>query len=99
MNVFHPCLEFLGAEAKDYLDIDALLKAGHSLALGLGWARAIYRDAFNSMLPLKALTFFEDGDLPSLPTEVKARLRQAAESVPEIPTVSLHADRISPVDS
>ena len=83
------------AEAKDYLDIDALLRTGCPLALGLGCARAIYRNHFNPMLPLKALTFFEDGDLPDLPEPVKRRLTLAVEDVESIPAVSLYAERIS----
>lgn len=82
------------AESKDYLDVEALLRAGHSLTLGLAWARAIYGSAFNAMLPLKALAFYEDGDLPSLPREVKLRLTQAVEAAGEIPEVRAHSDRI-----
>ena len=82
------------AEAKDYLDIDALLRTGLTLAFGLACARAIYRAAFNPMLPLKALTFFEDGDLPTLPGEVKRRLIHAVEAVGELPTVAACSDQI-----
>jgi hypothetical protein len=83
------------AEAKDYLDIYAMLDAGCTLAQGLGSARAIYRTAFNPMLPLKALTFFDDGDLPSLPTQVKVELVRAVEGVTEIPIVRAFSDRIT----
>jgi hypothetical protein len=84
------------AEAKDYLDLDALMRSGLSLALGLACARAVYRAAFNPMLPLKALTYFEDGDLPSLPAEVKQRLIQAVDSVGALPTVTPSSDHIEP---
>ena len=40
--------------------------AGLSLAEGLAAAAAIYGKGFNGALSLKALTFFEDGDPPSL---------------------------------
>jgi hypothetical protein len=82
------------AEAKDYLDIDALIRAGCTLAVGLACARAVYRNAFNAMLPLKALTFFSDGDLPSLPAVVKRRLARAVEATGEIPVMRACSDRI-----
>jgi hypothetical protein len=69
------------AEAKDYRDIVALFDAGLSLGEGLGAAAAIYGKNFNGALSLKALTFFEDGDLPSLAPAIQKRLRAAATSV------------------
>ena|SRR5271165_1541281 len=69
------------AEAKDYRDIVALFDAGLSLGEGLGAASAIYGKRFNGALSLKALTFFEDGDLPSLAPAIQKRLRAAATSV------------------
>jgi hypothetical protein len=69
------------AEAKDYRDIVALFDAGLSLGEGLGAASAIYGENFNGALSLKALTFFEDGDLPGLAPAIQKRLRAAATSV------------------
>lgn len=69
------------AEAKDYQDIVALFDTGLSLAEGLGAAAAIYGKNFNGALSLKALTFFEDGDLPSLAPAIQKRLLAAATSV------------------
>jgi hypothetical protein len=69
------------AEAKDYRDIVALFDAGLNLAEGLAAAVAIYGRDFNGALSLKALTFFEDGDLPGLTSVVQKRLREAATSV------------------
>lgn len=82
------------AEAKDYRDVHALLRAGLSLAEGLAWARAVYGAEFNPALPLKALTYFEDGDLPALPAEVQQDLREAVRAVSEIPDLPL---RVSPL--
>ena len=62
------------SEAKDYLDIAALLAHGLPLGYGLGYARAFYGPNFNAVLPLKALVYFEDGDLPSLPVAVRTAL-------------------------
>jgi hypothetical protein len=69
------------AETKDYRDIVASFDAGLSLAEGLGAAAAIYGKNFNGALSLKALTFFEDGDLPSLTPAVQKRLLAAATSL------------------
>ena len=78
------------AEAKDYRDIVATFDAGLSLEEGLGAAAAIYGKNFNGVLSLKALTYFEDGDLPSLPSSVQKRLLAAATSVNlrELPLVA-----------
>jgi hypothetical protein len=78
------------AEAKDYRDIVATLNAGLTLAEGLAAAVAIYGKEFNGALSLKALTFFEDGDLPRLPSEERKKLVGAATSVnlKELPSVA-----------
>ena len=54
-------------EAKDYLDIAALLSAGVSLERGLGAFEALFKK--DPALPLKAIGYFKDGDLPDLPTD------------------------------
>jgi hypothetical protein len=79
----------LRAEAKDYRDVLGTLDAGLSLAEGLAAAAAIYGKDFNGAISLKALTFFEDGDLPSLTPTVQQRLLEAATSVNlrELPVV------------
>jgi Nucleotidyl transferase AbiEii toxin, Type IV TA system len=79
----------LRAQAKDYRDVLSTLDAGLSLAEGLAAAAAIYGKDFNGALSLKALTFFEDGDLPSLASTVRKRLLEAATSVNlrELPAV------------
>jgi hypothetical protein len=69
------------AEAKDYWDIMAAFEAGLSLGEGLAAAAAIYGKNFNGALSLKALTYFEDGDLPSLTSTIQKRLLAAATSV------------------
>ncbi len=74
------------AEAKDYLDIHAILKSGVSLEEALGAAGAIFETQFNPAITLKALTFFEDGDLPSLPEEVRRFLEMNAAGVRSIPS-------------
>jgi hypothetical protein len=61
-------------EAKDYLDMAALLDAGVSLERILGAARALFGPAFNPLVARKRLAYFEGGDLASLPAEVKRNL-------------------------
>ncbi len=70
------------AEAKDYIDIDALLTDGRidlPLALAAGWA--IYGGQFNPQNTLKALSDFGDGNLSRLAEAVRDRLAMAARGV------------------
>lgn len=69
------------AQAKDYIDIDALVRAGIALPLALAAGRAIYGTAFEPQITLKALTYFGDGDLPTLPADLQRRIADAATAV------------------
>jgi nucleotidyltransferase AbiEii toxin of type IV toxin-antitoxin system len=70
------------AEAKDYIDIDALMtQGGIDLPSALAAGRAIYGRQFNPQITLKALSFFDDGDLRQLPAALKERLATAAREV------------------
>jgi len=63
------------AEAKDYLDIYAIITQTElTLSHGLAAARAIYGSQYNGALTLKALCFFKDGNVATLPDEVKRLL-------------------------
>jgi hypothetical protein len=62
------------AETKDYLDLVHLLEAGIDLGLALGAARAVYGPSFNPLLSLKALSYFDDGDLRAFPDRFRKRL-------------------------
>ena len=78
------------AEAKDYLDLSRLLEEGVDLRQALGAARSVYGPSFNPLLSLKALTYFQDGDLAALPRELQVRLAKAVQGVeadllPEVP--------------
>lgn len=67
------------AEAKDYIDIDAILMDGRiDLPTALAAARAMYGAQFAPQSTLKALCYFEDGNLRRLPKRVKDRLVKAA---------------------
>lgn len=85
------------AEAKDYVDISALLAAGSDLAEMLGGATTLFGPAFSPMLALKALTTFDDGDLPSLGEEHRARLRDAVRQVGRIPIIGARSPRLLPI--
>ncbi len=79
------------AEAKDYADIAAVLSDGRiDLPTALAAARAIYGPQFNPQITLKALSFFEDGDLHRLPKPTKDQLARAAREVDldRLPTIA-----------
>jgi hypothetical protein len=70
------------AEAKDYLDVDAVMRLGNiSLPTALAAAQMLYGPAFNPEVTLKALSFFDDGNLRDLPDDLKQRLVAAAREV------------------
>ena len=73
-------------EAKDYQDIAAMISAGIGLAEGLASARALYGPAFQPSESLKALVYFEGGDLHRLTHEERTLLIEAASSVRALPT-------------
>jgi hypothetical protein len=82
------------AQAKDYIDIDALIaRGGIDLPMQLAAARAIYGPHFAPVPTLKALTYFGDGDLPALPDQVKLRLSRAASAADPLRLPSLDGSR------
>ena len=81
------------AEAKDYLDIDALLRHGIDLPAMLAAGMVVYGRKFNPLITLKALSYFDD--LPALAAEVRSRLSKAVEAVDptRLPTLTPYAKR------
>lgn len=69
------------ASYKDYIDVSALLESGITLPQALGAARAVYGETYNPLLSLKALTFFDEGDVNELSSSVRQQLEQAVRSV------------------
>ena len=69
------------AQAKDYQDMVSIIGAGIPLAQVLAAATAIYGKEFNGALSLKALAYFEDGDLPSLSLATQNKLRAMATDI------------------
>ena len=82
-------------EAKDYQDIAALIKAGVSLEKGLAAARAMYGYNFQPSESLKALVYFQGGDLDSLLRPERETLIKAVRAVRKLPTVKIVAHRLS----
>lgn len=75
------------AEAKDYLDIAAMVRAGVSVPEGLAAAREMYGLNFQPSESLKAMVYFEDGDLRTLTKADRNTLVKAASEVRDLPRV------------
>lgn len=81
----------LRPEKKDYEDIAAILRAGRSLVGGLAAARALFGRAFQPAAALKALVYFEGGDLAALNRRDRDVLIAAAGAVRDLPSVKLRS--------
>ena len=81
------------ANAKDYIDLDALLRSGLSLEEALGAANAVFGAEFNPLVTLKALAHYGDGNLHQVPNEVRVNLMKAvaAVNVEGLPVFEPHA--------
>lgn len=75
------------AEAKDYIDIARMLSAGTSLETGL----AAFRSMFNGepAQVLRAIGYFDDGDLHQVGEPDRALLRNARDRIGALPDVML----------
>jgi hypothetical protein len=82
------------AEAKDYRDIAAMVNAGVSLSAGLAAARQLYGVNFQPSESLKAMVYFEDGDLATLTHLEKACLIEAVSKVRDLPGISVLNKRL-----
>jgi hypothetical protein len=82
-------------EAKDYIDIDALISAGVSLSSALGAAKRAFGGHFAPMATLKALSYFGEGELCHLPQALKDRLTTAVGivDVSELPRIARSVSR------
>ncbi len=69
------------AELKDYVDLDAIIAAGVPLATALAAAFIVQGRRFNPNLTLKALTYFEDGNVAMLDARSRRRLTEAVKQV------------------
>ncbi len=74
-------------ESKDYRDIVALLAGGMDLPRGLAFASALFAPNFPAGECLRALTYFEGGDLQVLTEQEKDALNKAASEIRALPEV------------
>lgn len=82
-------------EAKDYQDIAELLRADVGLANGLAAARVMYGCEFQPSESLKAMVYFQGGDLSTLTVADREVLIQAASAVRDLPDVGIAAQTLS----
>lgn len=83
-------------EAKDYRDIAAMTAVGVSLSRGLAAARVMFGPAFQPSEALKAMAYFEGGDLETLTRDERRRLIDAVGAVRDLPDVPLASGRLEP---
>ena len=76
-------------EVKDYQDIAELVRADVSLAKGLAAARAMYGHDFQPSEALKAMVYFEGGDLHSLSRADQKTLIKAVIEVRDLPSAAI----------
>lgn len=82
-------------EAKDYLDVAAIVRSGVPLERGLAGAELLFAPDLPPMVVLKALTYFEGGDLASLPADVRGALCAAVAGVGDLPVAPRRSDKLS----
>jgi hypothetical protein len=75
------------AETRDYRDIAAMISAGISLSAGLGAFQKMFKG--DPAHVLRAIGYFQDGDLPRLGTADQQLLRSARDQVTELPEVTV----------
>jgi hypothetical protein len=82
-------------EAKDYLDVAAILRAGVRLEAGLAAAEGMYHPNFQPSEAIKALTYFVGGDLASLPRGDRELLTCAVAELRRVPVAGLVSRSLS----
>lgn len=75
------------SELKDFQDIAALLREGVPLERGLAIAERMFAPNLSPMIALRALTYFEGGDVSTLAKEDKKTLIQATRFTKPLPEV------------
>lgn len=86
------------AEAKDYIDIAALLGHGVRLDQGLADMTALFGSEIPPVITLKALTWFEDVDeAVRLTTAMRQTITQAVSNLPSaLPASALYSRALAP---
>jgi hypothetical protein len=86
-------------QAKDYMDIAAMVRVGVSLEKGLAAAREMFGTNFQPSECLKAMVYFEGGDLHTLSSEVKKTMIEAVKTVRRLPPAVLSSHELAlPID-
>ena len=81
-------------EAKDCQDIAAMVRAGVSVDRGLASAGLLFGRAFQPSEALKAMAYFEGGDLHRLSERDKVTLTTSAAGARHLPVTALAANRL-----
>lgn len=83
------------AETKDYRDIAEMIRSGVSLSKGLASAQLFFGPSFQPSEILKALGYFDDGDLQKLPESDRRTLVIAVSAVRKLPEVTRQATTLA----
>jgi hypothetical protein len=83
------------SESKDYIDIAAMVRAGGSVAAGLAAAGKMFQPTFPPSESLRALVYFEEGDMSLLNDADRELLTKTAAAVRELPPVRHKPDLAS----
>ncbi len=75
------------SEAKDYQDIAAMIRAGVRVDIGLAAAERMFQPTFPPKESLKAMVYFEGGDLVNLAASDRTTLTEAAKKVRMLPQI------------
>ncbi len=67
------------AEAKDYIDIDAIIKSGKDINIGISAAQAIYGKQYSPAITQLALRYTKD--VQGLNPEIEERLRKVSHDI------------------
>jgi hypothetical protein len=86
------------AEPKDYCDIYTLLKAGITLPEALGATKTLYPE-FNPVLSLKALAYYGEPILATVPVGIRDYLTEESAKVESVKAIQKIASRIGPPNS
>jgi hypothetical protein len=81
------------AEARDYQDIAAMLRSGGSLERGLGAFRAMFGGEPATVL--RAIGWFNDGNLPALSDADREVLLDARDRVRVVPQIAVVSDTLA----
>ncbi len=82
-------------EAKDYIDIAAMLRNGQKIEDGLGAASALFK-SFPAMDSLRAMTYFEGGDLKRLTKNDRTVLTKSAAQAGNANPAKILSTRLGP---